>query len=97
MAMLRLARRGDATAPVHLIASAREPADLFYAAELAGDITASRSAASRLSLEIDRHVLRAPVSGRLADVASLHAGSYVPEGQRLGVIVPKGQVQLGTS
>lgn len=64
------------------------------AAELAGAITASRSATARLELEIDRHVLRAPVSGRLADVVSLHAGSYVPEGQRLAVIVPQGRVQV---
>lgn len=66
----------------------------FEARALAGDVKASEAQIARLKLEIDRHVLRAPVSGRLADVASLHAGSFVPEGQRLGVIVPKGQVQV---
>ncbi|MCA3572645.1 MAG: HlyD family efflux transporter periplasmic adaptor subunit [Aestuariivirga sp.] len=66
----------------------------FEARELAGDIQSSEAAIARLSLEIERHVLRAGVSGKLADVASLHGGSYVPEGQRLGVIVPKGEVQV---
>lgn len=64
------------------------------ARELAGDIKTSEAAIARLSLEIERHVLRAAVSGRLADTASLHAGSYVPEGQRLGLIVPQGKVQV---
>ena len=66
----------------------------FEARALAGEIQSSEAAIARLSLEIERRVLRAGVSGRLADVTSLHAGSYVPEGQRLGVIVPRGEVRV---
>jgi membrane fusion protein (multidrug efflux system) len=66
----------------------------FEATALAGDYTASQAAVSRLSLEIERHVVRAPVSGRLADVVSLHQGSHVSEGQRLAVVVPEGEVQV---
>ncbi|HEX6657270.1 MAG TPA: FAD-binding oxidoreductase [Ilumatobacter sp.] len=39
MAMLRLARRQPSSSPVHLLVSARQPADLIYADELTGDDT----------------------------------------------------------
>lgn len=64
------------------------------ASDLAGEIAASEATIERLSIEIARHVLRAPVDGRLADVASLHAGSHVNEGQRLALVVPAGRVQV---
>ncbi|MDQ1491811.1 MAG: hypothetical protein QOJ23_4325 [Actinomycetota bacterium] len=40
MAMLRLARRTGQSALVHMVVSARTPADLYYAGELAGPETA---------------------------------------------------------
>lgn len=64
------------------------------ASDLAGEIAASEATIERLSIEIARHVLRAPVDGRLADVASLHTGSHVNEGQRLALVVPAGRVQV---
>jgi membrane fusion protein (multidrug efflux system) len=84
---------GEAKAEVNMARADIERLN-FEARALSGDAKASEAQIARLKLEIDRHVLRAPVSGRLADVASIHAGSFVPEGQRLGVIVPEGEVQV---
>lgn len=66
----------------------------YEAKELEGEYTAAQATISRLSLEIDRHILRAPVSGQLADVVNLHTGSHVSEGQRLALVVPEGEVQV---
>ena len=61
-------------------------------AHVEGAMRGSRAAVQRLSVEAERYVVRAPASGRLGDVAALHSGSVVQAGQRLGVIVPSGQL-----
>ena len=60
------------------------------AATLDGDAAGSRAAIARLDAEIDRHQLRAPVAGTLAEVTPLAVGGWLAEGQRLATIVPAG-------
>jgi membrane fusion protein (multidrug efflux system) len=59
---------------------------------LEGRMATSRTTIARIQQKIDRHVIRAPVSGRIGDIAELHAGAYVAEGQRLVSIVPPGEL-----
>jgi membrane fusion protein (multidrug efflux system) len=61
-------------------------------ARLEGERRASGAAVMRLNVEAERFVVRAPASGRLGDVAMLRSGSVVHAGQRLGVVVPTGQL-----
>lgn len=61
-------------------------------ARIEGQFRGSRAAVMRFNAEADRFVVRAPVSGRLGEVAVLRTGSFVQPGDRLGVIVPEGQL-----
>ncbi|MDQ6701449.1 MAG: HlyD family efflux transporter periplasmic adaptor subunit, partial [Acidobacteriota bacterium] len=56
--------------------------------------SASLAAIKRLEYEIERRKIRAPISGHLAECAVLRAGSYVTEGQKLGVILPPGNLRI---
>lgn len=51
-------------------------------------------AVDRLQYDVEQRVVRAPVSGRLADVAVLRAGAYVSPGQTLGAVVPDGKLRV---
>lgn len=55
-----------------------------------GDAQAAESTIARLQEEIERHTVRAPVSGTIADVAVLRTGAYVAAGQKLATVVPRG-------
>ncbi len=61
-------------------------------ATLDGELTTARASIAVLQAEIDKHVIRAPISGRVGDVVPVHAGSYVAEGQKLATIVPDGDL-----
>jgi membrane fusion protein (multidrug efflux system) len=61
-------------------------------ARIEGQLRGSRAVAMRLNAEADRYVVRAPASGRLGEVAVLRTGSFVRAGDRLGVVVPAGNL-----
>jgi multidrug resistance efflux pump len=61
-------------------------------ARIDGQFRSSRAAALRLNAEAERYVVRAPASGRLGEVAVLRAGSFIRAGDRLGVVVPAGNL-----
>lgn len=48
----------------------------------------------KLEYELEKRQLRAAVSGRLAECAPLRPGSHVNEGDRIGVILPSGKLQV---
>ncbi len=52
------------------------------------------AASKRLSYEIDRRQVRAPIGGTLADVASVRVGSVVAAGAHIATIVPDGKVKV---
>jgi multidrug resistance efflux pump len=59
---------------------------------LEGDIATSQATIARLKVDIEKHLVRAPISGRIGDVVPLPAGAYVAEGQQLATIVPQGDL-----
>jgi multidrug resistance efflux pump len=61
---------------------------------LLGEMATARATIARIQQTIDRHVIRAPVAGRIGDVAALYAGAYVAEGQRLVSVVPPGELMI---
>ena len=63
-------------------------------AELEAGIATSSAAVDRFQYEIDRHRIRAPLSGHLGECAALHPGMHVGEGQQLGVILSSGRMQV---
>ncbi len=61
-------------------------------ATLQADAQASATALQRLALDIEQHRLRAPVAGRVGDVAPLHAGEFVAAGAKLVTVIPQGDL-----
>lgn len=57
-------------------------------ATLESNSQTSKAAVARLSSELGKYQLRAPIAGRLGDVAPYRVGAYVAEGQRLATILP---------
>jgi multidrug resistance efflux pump len=53
-----------------------------------GQMTTSASTINRLGYEIERRRIRAPITGRLGEVAELHVGGVVHVGDKIGAIVP---------
>ena len=61
---------------------------------LAGEMATSAATVERLAHEIERRRIRAPMPGRLGEVAGLHIGTVVGEGNRLAAVVPHGDLQV---
>jgi adhesin transport system membrane fusion protein len=55
-----------------------------------GDAQAAESTIAILREDIQRHEVRSPVSGTIADLAALRTGAYVAAGQKLATVVPHG-------
>jgi len=66
----------------------------LYVAQIEGQISVSRATSERLEYEIERRYIRAPVAGRLGEVATLQVGTWVREGARLGAVVPPGTLKV---
>ena len=59
---------------------------------LEGQIATSRATIERLRNEIEKRTVRAPVGGRLGEAAILRIGAVLQEGERVGAVVPDGQL-----
>jgi membrane fusion protein (multidrug efflux system) len=64
------------------------------ATRLEGQKATTAATIERLQNEIERRRIRAPVTGRIGEVADLRAGAVVDEAQRLGAIVPPGGLRV---
>ena len=64
------------------------------AARLKGVRAMSEAAVARLNHQIEERRIRAPIAGRLGEVASLQEGAFVEEGQVLATVVPPGQLRV---
>jgi membrane fusion protein (multidrug efflux system) len=64
------------------------------ATRLEGLKATTAATVDRLKNEIERRRIRAPVSGRIGEVAELRVGSVVDEAQRLAAIVPPGELRV---
>jgi len=63
-------------------------------ARLHGQVATTTSTIRRLENDIERRRIRAPLTGRLGEVAEVRVGAFVAEGQKLGAIVPTGQLKV---
>lgn len=64
----------------------------FQLAQLEGDLASSKVTMERLAADIEKRLVRSPVSGQLGDVLPYHVGSFLPQGTTLATIVPPGDV-----
>jgi len=63
-------------------------------AQLEGEKAVSVAAIHGLDYEIERRLVRAPIAGRLGEVATLRVGAVVREGERLGAVIPTGTIRI---
>ncbi len=63
-------------------------------AVLEGEITTTRAQIARLEHEISVRTVRAGVAGELAEVAPVTVGSVLREGEKVGSIVPTGDLRI---
>lgn len=61
-------------------------------AALEGELASSTAAQARLSQQVERLRVRAPVDGLVAEVQPLAPGAWVAEGQKLATVVPEGDL-----
>jgi membrane fusion protein (multidrug efflux system) len=61
--------------------------------KLEGEQATARASIDRLNYEVERRVIRAPISGKLAEVAELRPGGVVEEADRLCAILPEGRLR----
>jgi membrane fusion protein (multidrug efflux system) len=61
-------------------------------AALEGDLASGAQSIERWLLAIERHRVRAPVSGRIGDVAPLRPGEVVGAGQKFASVIPDGEL-----
>jgi membrane fusion protein (multidrug efflux system) len=60
---------------------------------LAGQAAAAGAAVRRLEREVGLRAIRAPVAGRVAEIAAVRVGSVVAAGAQLGMVVPEGELK----
>jgi membrane fusion protein (multidrug efflux system) len=63
-------------------------------AQLAGSIATSAAAVRSFEQEINQRRIRAPIAGRLGEVATLRPGAVLREGERVATVVPSGRLRL---
>jgi membrane fusion protein (multidrug efflux system) len=63
------------------------------ATELRGELRVEEAAIARLEHEIALRTIRAPVAGRIGEVAEFHVGSVVRATDKLGSVVPAGEAR----
>jgi len=62
--------------------------------KLRGDQATAGVTLQRLKEEVDRRNVRAPVDGKLGEVAPLRVGMVVHEGEKLAAVVPSGKLRV---
>jgi membrane fusion protein (multidrug efflux system) len=62
--------------------------------ELSGEQLVVAASIARLEHEIERRTIRAPIAGRLGEAAVLRPGVVLKEADRLGAIVPSGNLRI---
>jgi multidrug resistance efflux pump len=57
-------------------------------------MTTATATSRRLAHDIEERVLRAPADGRIGEAVDLRPGAVINAGDRLGVIIPPGELRL---
>jgi membrane fusion protein (multidrug efflux system) len=63
-------------------------------ASIEGERAEARAASDRIGFDIEQRIVRAPISGTIAEVAPLKPGGLVGPGDRVCTIVPDGEVRV---
>jgi len=63
-------------------------------AMIKGQIAAKTLTVERLTCEIDKSFVRAPMAGRIDGIKTLRIGSVIQGGERLGTILPPGRLRI---
>jgi len=63
-------------------------------AELKGESELATATIARLRQDIEKHIIRAPVTGIIGEAPSLDVGAFVDEGGVLASIVPSGRLRV---
>lgn len=63
-------------------------------AQLRGDSAAEAAAVHRLMHVVDQRRIRAPIMGRIGETAELEVGAVVRAGERLGSVIPPGELRV---
>ena len=61
--------------------------------KLEGEQATARASIDRLNYEVERRIIRAPISGKLAEIAEIRPGGVVDETDRLCAILPEGRLR----
>jgi membrane fusion protein (multidrug efflux system) len=62
--------------------------------KLRGDRATASVTMQRLEEEVDRRWIRAPIDGKLGEVAPLRIGEVVHEGEKLAAVIPAGKLRV---
>lgn len=62
--------------------------------KLESDRSTALATIERLSYEVERRTIRAPIAGQIAEAAPLRPGTVVDEAEKLGAIVPEGKLRV---
>lgn len=63
-------------------------------AELEVQRVAARGRLDALAAELDKHRVRAPIDGFVGSLAAIERGSWLEQGERVGVVVPRGELEI---
>jgi membrane fusion protein (multidrug efflux system) len=63
-------------------------------ASIEGERAEARAASNRIGFDIEQRVVRAPISGTIAEIAPLKPGGLVGPGDRVCTILPDGEVRV---
>jgi membrane fusion protein (multidrug efflux system) len=64
------------------------------AAKLSGELETIYRTIARLKQDIEQHLIRAPATGQIGEVAALQVGTYVAVGDKLGTVVPRSELRI---
>jgi multidrug resistance efflux pump len=63
-------------------------------AELEVEQAAVRARIAALEEQLERHRLRAPIDGVVGELAAIERGSWLDRGDRIGVVIPPGELEV---
>ena len=63
-------------------------------AELEVEQAAVRARIATLEEQLERHLLRAPIDGVVGELAAIERGSWLDRGDRIGVVIPDGELEI---
>jgi membrane fusion protein (multidrug efflux system) len=86
----KLSSEADAKQPAHQIRAAHLKSEI---ALVEGGIATTTASVKRCEYDIEQRRIRSPLAGRVGELANLRIGAFVAEGEKIGAIVPAGELR----